>query len=324
MPATSARKARRQRKGQARQEQAIIAAGWRAHLLERGLPERRRLSASPPRVRNQTIPGQLNIHDNAHGIRILELQLAILRARQAQQNETTTTSISLNSIVNSTTPSNPKPFNSAPSPLSTPLQTRNHLPLPPTRISYKRVDYPDVPFWTQGEYDNHLNTRKGLVNGLENSKPKRGRPKKSTNTNQPVNRHPYITTAEGATLTDDRHDTISKTGYQVFQTLKGVGFAPKRWKDIRYDAAQYFYGVMRANFVEFCYCDDDWKLELWATKRYSGWYREHVKKVVDDIPANSTTTMASTPLGLRTISLLPTLRYRSLFRETTRLRIPRP
>ncbi|KAK0433370.1 hypothetical protein EV421DRAFT_1741673 [Armillaria borealis] len=124
-----------------------------------------------------------------------------------------------------------------------PLQPNGLPQLPQAAAPLESKEYPDVKFWQQKAYQAFLDEAKGETDGMAQSKPKCGHPKKvqdDDDDDSSPSRHPYLEHSDGTSVT---HDDLWRIGYAL----------KKRWKILK-----------QAHL-----------LPLYITKTYSSWSRYH-------------------------------------------------
>jgi hypothetical protein len=51
---------------------------------------------------------------------------------------------------------------------------------------------------------------------------------------------------------------------------------PPGWLQVALNVKKTFYHMIRLNFIEFCYCLNNWKADFLVTQNYSQWYKYHI------------------------------------------------
>ncbi|KDR76789.1 hypothetical protein GALMADRAFT_139667 [Galerina marginata CBS 339.88] len=145
-------------------------------------------------------------------------------------------------------PSDPAP------PPSTLGQPANHkFTIPDSPPLYDEDDFEDVKFWTRREWNTFVDKQreKGI------STPKLG----------------FLCHEDGKVLSDARFAAIGKYALEIWVELYRERQDPDTWKNKTETATTYFSNSMRHKFEEFRYCDNDWKVEAYATIRYPDFAR---------------------------------------------------
>ena len=132
------------------------------------------------------------------------------------------------------------------------------LAVPSTPPARQREDYPDVPFWTKGEWDKLVERQK-----LANKTP-------SWNA--------FLTDEDGHALSKQRYNEIWADAKLAFNSLYFRRVDPTSWSKKTDIAAAYFYNTMTAKYPEFQFCEGNWKVQHWATERYPDWVK-NVRKL---------------------------------------------
>lgn len=125
------------------------------------------------------------------------------------------------------------------------------IQVPESPPLYMREDYPDAAFWTRSEWNAH--TQKMGASGV--------RPKKLS----------FLTDADGHPIDDERLSSMSKEAKLAWATLHYYRLSPLNWGVKMTIAGEYFSNYMRAKFEEFRLCANDWKIDSFATVKYSEW-----------------------------------------------------
>lgn len=141
---------------------------------------------------------------------------------------------------------------------------RTYKPDPPFLRS---ADYPLVRFWRRSAYDQFLKRGNGETDGLATTKPRRGRP----SNDESGEKHPYLETKNGTPVDSIRLRTIGDRTRQHFTTFQRAKVAPPSWGQLDHDCFTYFRIEMYTEFEEFRYCEDHWKLNFWAQRKYTSW-----------------------------------------------------
>ncbi|GLB43660.1 hypothetical protein LshimejAT787_1401720 [Lyophyllum shimeji] len=129
------------------------------------------------------------------------------------------------------------------------------------------ADYPLLRFWHEKTFNEFAKLDDGDTDGLAVKKPKRGRPA----IDDDDDKHPYLETKNGTRVDRLRLRTIGDWTRQHFNSFHDANAAPATWGQISHQAYKYFRIEMLTEFEEFRYCDSDWKLKLWASRKYTSW-----------------------------------------------------
>ncbi|KAF8154952.1 hypothetical protein B0H34DRAFT_860719 [Crassisporium funariophilum] len=133
-------------------------------------------------------------------------------------------------------------------------QPANHkFTIPDSPPLYNEDDFEDVKFWTRREWSTFVDKQreKGI------STPKLG----------------FLCHEDGKVLSDARFAAIGKYAQEIWAELYRERQDPDTWKNKTETATTYFSNSMRHKFEEFRYCDNDWKVEAYATIRYPDFAR---------------------------------------------------
>jgi hypothetical protein len=137
---------------------------------------------------------------------------------------------------------NPSPASSS----DNPLKTSN----PPTE-PLCTDDFPDVSFWKFSDWTKH---REEHENGGES-----------------VGKLDFLTDENGEVCTKERKKDFSRYAYELWNQLYLHRLDPISWTKRVPSASTYYYEGMKSRFIEFCYCEGDWKAEHFAIARYPDW-----------------------------------------------------
>lgn len=114
-------------------------------------------------------------------------------------------------------------------------------------------DYEDVQFWTRQEWVQY-----------EQNKREKG---------EKFHKLRFLSQENGSMVDNDRLSAIGKEATELWNTLYHTRNDPPSWKSKTKIASQYFSNSMRFKFEEFRWCEDNWKIEAFATTRYPDWCR---------------------------------------------------
>jgi len=132
------------------------------------------------------------------------------------------------------------------------------LAVPSTPPTLQWEDYPDVPFWTKGEWDKLVERKK-----LANKTP-------SWNT--------FLTDEDRQVLSKQRYNEIWADAKLAFNSLYYCRIDPTSWSKKTDIAVAYFYNTTTTKYPEFQLCEGNWKVQHWATERYPDWVK-NVRKL---------------------------------------------
>lgn len=125
------------------------------------------------------------------------------------------------------------------------------IPNSPPQCSQR--DYEDVQFWTRAEWTQY-----------EHGKKEKG---------EKFHKLRFISQENGSMVDNARLTAIGQEATELWNTLYHTRDDPPSWKSKTKTASQYFSNSMRLKFEEFRWCEDNWKIEAFATNRYPDWCR---------------------------------------------------
>ena len=115
-------------------------------------------------------------------------------------------------------------------------------------------DYPDVPYWHDTDWANYGERLKD-----------RGKP---------IPKLGFLTDKGGAPVMEPHIKEFMSHAKQAWNELYRHRLDPLSWTKKTPSAASYFAHEMKSKFLEFCYCDSDWKVERFAIIKYPDWCRD--------------------------------------------------
>ena len=120
------------------------------------------------------------------------------------------------------------------------------IPLMPDELD--RHDYPDVPFWQRSEWAT-----------------------KEKESVSEVKKFDFLTNELGEVVSSGRLKEMTEAAKEAWIELYSNRMDPESWGKKGRLPAKYFNSVMKNAFPEFCYCDGNWKIEIFATLKYPDW-----------------------------------------------------
>ncbi len=81
----------------------------------------------------------------------------------------------------------------------------------------------------------------------------------------------FVTDEDGQSVGSNRLKNMSETAKKLWAHLHHYRLAPATWRLISQQAYEYYSNSMRAAFVEFRFCDNDWKVSLFGSIRFPDW-----------------------------------------------------
>jgi hypothetical protein len=129
----------------------------------------------------------------------------------------------------------------------------SRLVIPDSPPECHQDDYEDVQFWTRAEWTQY-----------EHKKREKG---------ERYHKLRFISQENGSMVDNARLSAIGKEATELWNTLYHTRDDPPSWKSKTKIASQYFSNSMRLKFEEFRWCEDNWKIEAFATNRFPDWCR---------------------------------------------------
>jgi hypothetical protein len=143
-----------------------------------------------------------------------------------------------------------------------PNQRSTNLDIPQMPDELDQHEYPDVPFWQRAEW-----TTKEKESISETKK------------------FDFLTDDLGQVVSSGRLKEMSEAAKEVWIELYSNRMDPESWGKKGRLPAKYFNSVMKNAFPEFCYCDGNWKVEMFGTLKHPDW-KKNCRK-----PGNLTRTV---------------------------------
>lgn len=115
-------------------------------------------------------------------------------------------------------------------------------------------DYLNVPYWQEADWTAHCERQKDCGKTM---------PKLS-----------FLTNEDGTLLTDSRIKKFMASAKIAWNELYHHRLESTSWTKKTQQATSYFMQTMKLSFPEFCYCEEDWKIEWFAIIKYPDWCRD--------------------------------------------------
>ena len=137
--------------------------------------------------------------------------------------------------------------------------TPNHIndgliiPKPPTPCVKKNK--PNARFWTKDDWRKYQKDCKLR--------------------NRDYGKLDFMTDEHGEVVSRSRLSSMSAKARELFMTLRRHHRAPPKWSARGAEEAEYFSNCMNTAFPELRLCENDWKVQAFATERYPDWCKEH-------------------------------------------------
>ncbi|KAF7335112.1 hypothetical protein MVEN_02261900 [Mycena venus] len=135
-------------------------------------------------------------------------------------------------------------------------------------------DYPNVRFWTRGDYNK--SKPKNKVTTMNSMPGKRGGSRAAKDINV---MHQYLEKSDGCVVSGREASAIRKTQSTIWQQIKNIspGELPETWGEAPLGVVNYHRAEMYAAYPLLRLCRDHWKVNLLATTAYSSWHTKNVK-----------------------------------------------
>lgn len=116
------------------------------------------------------------------------------------------------------------------------------------------ADYPDVPYWNESDWTNHVERQRNL--------------------GRPISKLGFLTDEDGKLIVESRIKEVASHAKQAWNELYRHRLDPSSWMKKTPSAASFFAHMMKVEFPEFCFCDGNWKVERFAIIKYPDWCRD--------------------------------------------------
>ncbi|KAF8573641.1 hypothetical protein K439DRAFT_1624922 [Ramaria rubella] len=152
------------------------------------------------------------------------------------------------------------------------------LPGPPleSKAPPDRSNYPDVPFWTQSDYETHKQDQKSSGFTEHGSKCK--------DTAAPSLSLTFVTDARGTPVSQHTAMEMRACCRSIWTHLAAKGLVPTTWSNTALDAIDYYCQEMLAKYPDLGLADDHWKVDRIATQNYPAWIRTHGQLLEHGLP----------------------------------------
>ena len=131
--------------------------------------------------------------------------------------------------------------------------TNNTFVTPPAPESLQQSQYGKVKYWTKASWQDYVDRAKDKNRGREPTWTE------------------FMTDEKGVELSKQRHKELWEDAKMAWNSLYYRRLDPTTWSKKHTAAADYFYNTILQKYPEFRLCDGNWKLQMWATRRYSDW-----------------------------------------------------
>jgi hypothetical protein len=134
-----------------------------------------------------------------------------------------------------------------------PSSSHNTLVTPPAPGALQQSQYGTVKFWTKASWQEYVDRAKNRNSGREPTLTE------------------CITDEKGVQISKQRLKELWEDAKIAWNSLYYRRLDPSTWSKKHTTAADYFYNTILQKYPEFRLCDGNWKLQMWATKRYADW-----------------------------------------------------
>lgn len=131
--------------------------------------------------------------------------------------------------------------------------SHNTFVTPPAPGALQQSQYGTVKYWTKASWQEYVDRAKDKNSGREPTWTE------------------CITDEKGVQMSKQRHRELWEDAKIAWNSLYYRRLDPTTWSKKHTAAANYFYNTILQKYPEFRLCDGNWKLQMWATKRYSDW-----------------------------------------------------
>ena len=121
------------------------------------------------------------------------------------------------------------------------------LQIPPSPPLVSHDEFPDAKFWKSNSWQEYCGRRTNV--------PKLG----------------FVTDEDGKFVGSIHLKIMSETAKKLWAHLHHHRLAPATWRLISQQAYEYYSNSMCAAFIEFRFCDNDWKVLMFWTIRFPNW-----------------------------------------------------
>lgn len=130
----------------------------------------------------------------------------------------------------------------------------NGLIIPKSSTPYVKKNKPNAKFWTKDDWKNYQ--------------------KNCDARNRTYGKLDFMTDEHGEAVGRSRLAAMSTRARELFMTLRRHERDPVTWRTRGAEEAEYFSNCMNAAFPEFKLCENDWKVQAFATERYPDWCKD--------------------------------------------------
>ena len=129
----------------------------------------------------------------------------------------------------------------------------NTFVTPPAPGALQQSQYGAVKYWTKASWQEYVDRAKDRNSGHEPTWTE------------------FITDEKCLQMSKQRHKELWEDAKIAWNSLYYRRLDPTNWSKKHTTAADYFYNTILQKYPEFRLCEGNWKLQMWATRRYSDW-----------------------------------------------------
>ncbi|KAK7446692.1 hypothetical protein VKT23_014387 [Stygiomarasmius scandens] len=145
-----------------------------------------------------------------------------------------------------------------------------------------RNAYEDVTYWTQSEYNKDKNAVSGDTDALSTQKRGRGRPRRSTSSEEQILSYPFLQDEYGQPMDAQQIANANGVAQRCFQALDDLqpSRIPTTFTGLAQDCFEYIKIIIYNEFFKFQLCDvTAWKFKLWLQNVFNAWNNARKKKI---------------------------------------------
>ena len=172
------------------------------------------------------------------------------------------------------TEDNVRPPNPSCAPALHPPDADRQEPRSDTSSSYSRSDFPDINFWTKGDWLNFKN--KGKDSSVLGTT---GGPRGGTRCAQGTNvSMQYLEDVDGEVIDGRLAADIREFARKIWARFYSKGKAPPKWGEAMMDLEDRYTSKIERRWPVLRYCENHWKAQRIAIDNYPQWYKTYSKK----------------------------------------------
>jgi hypothetical protein len=178
---------------------------------------------------------------------------------------------------------NTQPLNPSSAPMLHPHDADREEPCSDTLSSYTKSDFPDINFWTKGDWLNFKN--KGKDSSVLGTM---GGPRGGTRCAQGTNvSMQYLKDVDGEAINGWLVADIWEFARKIWVHFYSEGKAPPKWGKATMDLEDWYTSEMERWWPVLWYCENHWKAQRIAINNYPQWYKTYSKNKSGEIGKKS-------------------------------------